>query len=166
MACASRGLFGFHSDSLEHDFQTEAEGPLDEAIAPGIGDAGDFEYATGKGAVGGSKAGDVVRRIGELRGVRSVQCFGPELDVDAFGDVEAAEEAEIEIGDSGAANVVDTAGAEADACGAGDGAERGPVILSLAAAVAAEFLGRTEDIGGLLAARQVERCAVRGDGKG
>ena len=99
---------------LEAEAKAQAEGALDETVATGIGRSRNLKHSARESTSRiGPKPRNVAGRIAELRRVGNVHCLCPELHVDPFRDPELAEESHIDVGDTGAPQVVDSPCTEA-----------------------------------------------------
>ena len=89
---------------LETQAEAEAEQTFVDAFASGILDAGD------EARLAGAYVG---ARVAEVGRVGRVERLGAELEVKAFGDLEGAIDAEVEVDEAGAAELIPAGGAEA-----------------------------------------------------
>src|ERR1041385_5049199 len=95
--------------------------------------------------------------------IRKIERLGPELHSDAFAEIEFAEDAEIQVCDTGAAENVKSGGAEPDA---GYGSKSQRVEVWSVGTYASEFLDiRLHLIGLLGAAGSIQRRSAGADRK-
>jgi len=151
----------------EAEAEAEAEDTFVDAVAAGALEGGDLGVAAevADGAVGVElEIGNVGAGVAEVGRIGEVKGFGAELEPDALGDGEFAEEADIDVGEAGTIESIEAGGAEA---GVGDGAEGEGVEVGKTTAGAAEDLNLILDlIGALGTADGVEGGAGGGDAEG